>query len=163
MLLASVTWVTAARPWPISCSPATFGSRFRQLAASPVLVCSRTLRLLVSTLHVPLVRVAFIAVLLLLHDDPSIERPEKIKPILSVNERTMILNSLKQVDRIITYETESDLYEILMKENINVRFLGDDYRDKSFTGDDLDIPIHYLDRSHGWSTTKFKKLIAKTL
>ena len=101
--------------------------------------------------------------LLLLHDDPSIERPEKIKPILSVNERTMILNSLKQVDRIITYETESDLYEILMKENINVRFLGDDYRDKSFTGDDLDIPIHYLDRSHGWSTTKFKKLIAETL
>jgi len=101
--------------------------------------------------------------LLLLHDDPSIERPEKIKPILSVNERIMILNSLKQVDRIITYETESDLYEILMNKKIDVRFLGDDYRDKSFTGDDLDIPIHYLDRSHGWSTTKFKKLIAKTL
>ena len=31
--------------------------------------------------------------LLLLHEDPSIERPEKIKPILSVNERTMILSS----------------------------------------------------------------------
>ena len=101
--------------------------------------------------------------LLLLHEDPSIERPEKIKPILSLNERIMILNSLKQIDQIITYKTESDLYEILMKENINVRFLGDDYRDKSFTGDDLDIPIHYLDRSHGWSTTKFKKLIAETL
>ena len=101
--------------------------------------------------------------LLLLHEDPSIERPEKIKPILSVNERTMILSSLEQIDQIITYKTESDLYEILMKKNIHVRFLGDDYRDKSFTGDDLDIPIHYLDRSHGWSTTKFKKLIAETL
>ena len=101
--------------------------------------------------------------LLLLHDDPSVERPEKIKPILSLDERTMILNSLKQIDRIITYKTESDLYEILMNKKIDVRFLGDDYRDKSFTGDDLDIPIHYLDRSHGWSTTKFKKLIADTL
>ena len=101
--------------------------------------------------------------LLLLHDDPSVERPEKIKPILSLDERTMILNSLKQIDRIITYQTESDLYEILMNKKIDVRFLGDDYRDKSFTGVDLDIPIHYLDRSHGWSTTKFKKLIAKTL
>ena len=101
--------------------------------------------------------------LLLLHDDPSVERPEKIKPILSLNERTMILNSLKQIDQIITYKTESDLYEILMNKKIDVRFLGDDYRDKSFTGDDLDIPIHYLDRSHGWSTTKFKKLIAETL
>ena len=98
--------------------------------------------------------------LLLLHDDPSVERPEKIKPILSLDERTMILNSLKQIDRIITYKTESDLYEILMNKKIDVRFLGDDYRDKSFTGDDLDIPIHYLDRSHGWSTTKFKKLIS---
>ena len=101
--------------------------------------------------------------LLLLHEDPSIERPGKIKPILSLNERSMTLNSLKQIDQIITYKTESDLYEILMAKQIDVRFLGDDYRDKSFTGDDLDIPIHYLDRSHGWSTTKFKKLISKTL
>ena len=101
--------------------------------------------------------------LLLLHEDPSIERPEKIKPILSLNERSMTLNSIKQIDQIITYKTESDLYEILMKNKIDVRFLGDDYRDKSFTGDDLDIPIHYLDRSHGWSTTKFKKLIAESL
>ena len=100
---------------------------------------------------------------LLLHDDPSIERPEKIKPILSLKERTMVLNSLKQIDRIITYKTESDLYKILMDKKIDLRFLGDDYRDKSFTGDDLNIPIHYLDRSHGWSTTKFKKLIAETL
>ena len=101
--------------------------------------------------------------LLLLHEDPSIERPEKIKPILSLNERSMTLSSLKQIDQIITYKTESDLYKILMDKQIDVRFLGDDYRDKSFTGDDLNIPIHYLDRSHGWSTTKFKKLISKTL
>ena len=101
--------------------------------------------------------------LLLLHEDPSIERPEKIKPILSLNERSMTLNSLKQIDQIITYKTESDLYEILMAKQIDVRFLGDDYRDKSFTGDDLNIPIHYLDRSHGWSTTKFKILLSKTL
>jgi glycerol-3-phosphate cytidylyltransferase len=101
--------------------------------------------------------------LLLLHDDPSIERPGKIKPILSLEERDMVLSSLKQIDQIITYQTESDLYEILKKTKIDIRFLGDDYKDKPFTGDDLEIPIHYLDRSHGWSTTKFKKLIADTV
>ena len=101
--------------------------------------------------------------LLLLHDDPSIERPEKIKPILDLSERNMILSSLKQIDRIITYQIESDLYDILKTEQIDIRFLGDDYKGKSFTGDDLNIPIHYLDRSHGWSTTKFKKLIAETV
>lgn len=101
--------------------------------------------------------------LLLLHEDPSIERPEKIKPILDLNERNKILSSLKQIDRIITYQIESDLYDILQTEQIDIRFLGDDYKDKTFTGDDLGIPIHYLDRSHGWSTTKFKKLIAETI
>ena len=101
--------------------------------------------------------------LLLLHDDPSIERPEKIKPILDLNERNMVLSSLKQIDRIITYQIESDLYDILKTEQIDIRFLGDDYKDKSFTGDDLGIPIHYLDRSHGWSTTKFKKMIAESV
>ena len=101
--------------------------------------------------------------LLLLHDDPSIERPEKIKPMLDLSERNMILSSLKQVDRIITYQIESDLYDILKTEQIDIRFLGDDYKDKAFTGDDLGIPIHYLDRSHGWSTTKFKKMIAESV
>ena len=101
--------------------------------------------------------------LLLLHDDPSIERPGKIKPILRLEERDMVLSSLKQIDQIITYQTESDLYKILKKTKIDIRFLGDDYKDKPFTGDDLEIPIHYLDRSHGWSTTKFKKLIADTV
>ena len=61
------------------------------------------------------------------------------------------------------YNKQSEIQRDAMNEKIDVRFLGDDYRDKSFTGDDLDIPIHYLDRSHGWSTTKFKKLIAETL
>ena len=45
----------------------------------------------------------------------------------------------------------------------DVRFLGDDYVDKPFTGDDLKIPIHYMNRDHGWSTTKFKKLIAQSI
>jgi len=101
--------------------------------------------------------------LLLLHDDPSIERPDKITPILSLEERIMVLSSLKQIDQIITYQTESDLYKILKKTKIEIRFLGDDYKGKSFTGNDLGFPIHYLDRSHGWSTTKFKKLISDTV
>ncbi len=101
--------------------------------------------------------------LLLLHEDPSIERAEKFKPILDLDERNMILSSMKQVDKIIPYQTEKDLYHILKEEKIDIRFLGNDYKNKSFTGDDLNIPIHYLDRSHGWSTTKFKKMIAETV
>ena len=100
--------------------------------------------------------------IILLHEDPSIERPEKLKPILNLDERMMILSSLNQIDRIIPYKLETDLYELLSNLDINIRFLGDDYKNKPFTGDDLNIPIHFLDRSHGWSTTKFKNKIAKS-
>ena len=102
------------------------------------------------------------ALIILLHEDPSIERPEKLKPILNTQERIMILSSLSQVDQIITYELESDLYNLLSELKIDIRFLGDDYKNKSFTGDELNIPIYFLDRSHGWSTTKFKNKIAES-
>ncbi len=101
--------------------------------------------------------------LLLLHEDPSIERSEKMKPILSIEERKLILSSLRQIDEIITYKTEDDLLRILKDRKIDIRFQGDDYKDKNFTGQELGIPIHFLDRSHGWSTTKFKKLLINNI
>ena len=100
--------------------------------------------------------------IILLHEDPSIERPEKLKPILNLDERKMILSSLTQIDQIIPYKLEVDLYQLLSNLDIDIRFLGDDYKTKLFTGDDLNIPIHFLDRSHGWSTTRFKNKIDKS-
>lgn len=100
----------------------------------------------------------------LLHDDPSIERPHKLKPILSVEERISILSSLKQIDRIEVYNLETELYNLLQSINPDVRFLGDDYKNRTdYTGFGLGTPVHFLDRSHGWSTTKFKKLIAEEI
>ena len=99
----------------------------------------------------------------LLHSDPSIERPEKLKPILNLDERIEVLSSIKYIDDIQSYTYESELYELIIRGQYSVRFLGDDYRGKSFTGDDLNISIHYLNRDHGWSTTKFKNLITKTI
>ena len=100
--------------------------------------------------------------IVLLHTDPSIERPSKLKPILSPDERKELLESIKYVDDVIRYTYEEQLYDLLKIGEFDVRFLGVDYVGKPFTGDNLRIPIHYLDRSHGWSTTKFKKLIAES-
>tara|TARA_R110000796_G_scaffold18334_3_gene55557 strand:+ start:3120 stop:3536 length:417 start_codon:yes stop_codon:yes gene_type:complete len=102
-------------------------------------------------------------VIVLLQGDPTIERPLKCKPILSINERKDILKSLKQIDYIEVYNLESELLELLKSINPDVRFLGDDYKNKPYTGDDLGIDIHYIKRDHGWSTTKFKNLIAKSI
>jgi glycerol-3-phosphate cytidylyltransferase len=100
--------------------------------------------------------------IILLHTDPSIERPHKLKPILSSDERKEMLESIKYIDDVIRYTYEEQLYDLLKVGEFNLRFLGDDYINKPFTGDDLKIPIHYLNRDHGWSTTKFKKLIAES-
>ena len=99
----------------------------------------------------------------LLQTDPSIERPHKLKPILSTDERKKMLMSLEDVDDVIRYTYEEHLYDLLKMGEFDVRFLGDDYINKPFTGDDLKVPIHYLNRDHGWSTTKYKQLIADSL
>jgi len=101
----------------------------------------------------------------LLHEDPTIERPEKCKPILSVSERMEMIEALfpYSIVYFLTYNTEAELKFLLKALNPDVRFLGDDYQGKSFTGDDLGIPIEWVDRGHGWSTTKFKNAIADSL
>ena len=97
--------------------------------------------------------------IILLHSDPSIERPHKIKPILSVEERTEVLSSIKYIDGVRTYTFEDELVQLIKELEPDIRFLGDDYRGKTYTGFELNTPVHYLNRDHGWSTTKFKKLI----
>jgi len=103
-----------------------------------------------------------VVLVVLLHTDPSIERPNKLKPVLSPDERKDILMALGDVDDVIRYTYEEQLYDLLKVGEFDIRFLGDDYIDKPFTGDHLKIPVHFLNRDHGWSTTKFKKLIAES-
>jgi glycerol-3-phosphate cytidylyltransferase len=98
-----------------------------------------------------------------LQTDPTVERPNKCKPILSYEERKQILLSLKPVSEVIKYTTEQELEEILKKDKYHVRILGDDYVAKYATGQEYSNEIVYVNRSHGWSTTKYKKLIAESL
>jgi glycerol-3-phosphate cytidylyltransferase len=101
--------------------------------------------------------------IVLLHSDPSIERPEKLKPILSEEERIEILECFKQIDSVYVYKTEEELYQLIQHVNTDIRFLGEDYKNKDYTGKDLNIPVHWINRDHGWSTTKFKKKIASSI
>ena len=98
-----------------------------------------------------------------LHKDPSLERDTKLKPVLNTDERKEILLSLIYIDEVIEYQTESELIEILESGRIDVRFLGDDYIDKFYTGKGLPIEINFIDRSHGWSTTKYKISISNSI
>jgi glycerol-3-phosphate cytidylyltransferase len=98
-----------------------------------------------------------------LHKDPSLERDTKLKPVLTTDERKEMLLSLRYIDEVIEYQTESELIEILKNDRIDIRFLGDDYIDKHYTGKGLPIDIKFIDRSHGWSTTKYKIAIGNSI
>lgn len=99
-------------------------------------------------------------VIVALHTDPTIERPEKIKPILSVNERKEILESIKYIHKIYCYDTEEELHSLIKELKPDVRLLGDDYQNrKDYTAYGLCPEVHFFSRDHGWSTTKFKNLI----
>ena len=99
---------------------------------------------------------------ILLHSDPTIERPNKLKPILNTDERIEVLSSIKYIDEIQVYTYEKELFQLIKNNKFNIRFLGDDYVNKDFTGNELNIPVHYISRDHGWSTTKFKNAINKS-
>ena len=101
--------------------------------------------------------------IVLLHTDPSIERPNKLKPVTTAEERKKMLLSFEAVDDVFCYTYEEQLLDLLKWGEFDIRFLGDDYKNKPFTGDNLKTPIFYLNRNHGWSTTKFKTLISNSL
>jgi len=95
--------------------------------------------------------------------DPSIDRKEKNSPIQNIVERYTQLKAVSYVDEIVPYSTESDLEDILSMYNIHVRILGEEYRDKNFTGRDIcrkrGIDIHFNKRDHRFSSSDLRKRV----
>jgi glycerol-3-phosphate cytidylyltransferase len=95
--------------------------------------------------------------------DPSIERPQKNKPIQSVVERYIQLEGCEYVDKIIPYVMESDLEDILLSYEIDVRIIGEEYQFDSFTGRGIckenDIELYYNKRKHRFSSSSLRQII----
>ena len=97
--------------------------------------------------------------------DPTIDRPEKNKPIQTIVERYTQLKAVKYIDEIIPYTTEKDVEDILEMYQIDVRILGEEYKDKDFTGKDicrrLGIDLYFNKRDHRFSSTDLRKRICE--
>ena len=94
-----------------------------------------------------------------LQNDPTLDRPEKNKPVQSIVERQLQLAAVKYVDEIIVYNTEADLVDILLSLPIDVRVIGEEYRDIEFTGKELPIEIIYNSRKHSFSSTTLRNRV----
>lgn len=94
-----------------------------------------------------------------LQSDPTIDRPEKNKPIETVNERLERLYACKYVDQVIVYETEADLLVLLKGIQYDIRFVGADWMGKDFTGKMLGKKIYYNSRNHTYSSSELRNRI----
>lgn len=90
--------------------------------------------------------------------DPTIDRPTtKNKPLQTVLERFIQVQACKYVDEIIPYATEKELMDILTSYPIDVRIVGEEYRDKQFTGYQLPMSVYFNSRQHSFSTTELRQ------
>ena len=98
-----------------------------------------------------------------LQSDPTIDRPDKNKPVQGMFERYIQVRACAYVDDVIPYDSEADLLNLLTGYDWDVRFLGADYFSRTdYTGYGLDIPIHILSRKHDYSSSSLRERIKKS-
>ena len=94
--------------------------------------------------------------------DPSLDRETKNSPVQSIEEREIQVSACRYVDEVIIYDREADLLEILNTLDWDVRILGDEYKDKKFTGRDKYLEKCYFNkRPHSFSSSELRERVTK--
>ena len=97
--------------------------------------------------------------------DPSVDRKNKNSPVQTIVERYTQLKAVSYVDEIIPYATETDLEDLLSMYSINVRILGEEYRDGKFTGRAIcakrGIELYFNKREHRFSTSDLRRRVCE--
>lgn len=97
--------------------------------------------------------------------DPSVDRPHKNSPVQTIVERYTQLKGVSYVDEIVPYSTEQDLEDILEMYHIDIRILGDEYKEKDFTGKDVckkrNISLYFNKRDHRFSSSDLRVRVAE--
>lgn len=97
-----------------------------------------------------------------IQSDPSLDRQEKNSPVQSIVEREIQVSACKYVDEVMIYDTESDLLDILEEIQWDVRILGEEYKDKYFTGRDETFDRCYFNkRPHDFSSSELRERVAR--
>ena len=95
--------------------------------------------------------------------DPSIDRKDKNSPVQTIVERYTQLNAVRYVNEIIPYQTENDLEDILNMLHIDVRILGEEYKNKTFTGRAIcakrGIELFFNKREHRFSSSDLRNRV----
>ena len=97
-----------------------------------------------------------------IQSDPSLDREEKNKPVQSIVEREIQVSGCRHVDEVIIYDSEVDLLNIIDQVDWDVRILGEEYKDKDFTGRDQTLErCHFNKRPHNFSSSELRERVSK--
>ena len=97
-----------------------------------------------------------------IQSDPSLDRVEKNKPIQSVMEREIQVSACTYVDEVIIYDSEEDVLKIIETIDWDVRIIGEEYRDKEFTGRDQTLDKCYFNkRPHDFSSSQLRERVSR--
>ena len=97
-----------------------------------------------------------------IQSDPSLDREEKNKPVQSIIEREIQVSGCRHVDEVIIYDSEVDLLNIIDQVDWDVRILGEEYKDKDFTGRDQTLERCYFNkRPHTFSSSELRERVSK--
>ena len=93
--------------------------------------------------------------------DPSFDRETKNSPVQSIEEREIQVSACRYVNEVIIYDTEADLLEMLDTLDWDVRILGDEYKNKEFTGREKYLEKCYFNkRPHSFSSSELRERVA---
>ena len=96
-----------------------------------------------------------------IQSDPSLDRKEKNKPVQSIIEREIQVSGCRFVDEVIIYDTEADLLNIIDQVDWDVRIIGEEYKDKDFTGREQTLDRCYFnERPHNFSSSELRERVS---
>ena len=88
---------------------------------------------------------------------------KKNVPSQSIIERYIQLKGSKHIDEIIPYASEQDLEDILRSFKLDVRIIGDEFKEKNFTGraycEEKGIELYYNSSDHRFSSSGLRNQV----
>lgn len=87
------------------------------------------------------------------------ESKGETRPINKQEDRKKILESIRWIDKVVVFDSDEELRDLIKKNNVAIMVIGSDWKDKKVIGENLVKKIVYFDRIEGYSTTNILKNI----
>ena len=96
----------------------------------------------------------------------GIDSDEKVKkdkgknrPVVNLQDRMFMLQSIKYIDKVIPFDTTKELRDTIKWYRPNIIVMGSDWKNKEVIGDMFADKLVFFDRIGEYSTTQLSKYI----